>query len=101
MLFRSLYKGIASNPKVTIAGTAFGSGLRAPTVSFLHTDKTAEQVCRILAGHNICAWDGHFYAQRAIEILGLLEKGGVTRLGISAYNTVVEIDAVIAAVNAV
>ncbi|MFM7195550.1 MAG: cysteine desulfurase-like protein, partial [Bacteroidota bacterium] len=59
-----------------------------------------EQVCRALAEHNICAWDGHFYAQRAIEILGLLEKGGVTRLGISAYNTVAEIDAVIAAVNA-
>ena len=101
MLAERLYQGIAKNNKVKIAGTAFGSGLRAPTVSFVHSDKTAEHVCRALADHNICAWDGHFYAQRAIEILGLLEKGGVTRLGISAYNTVEEIDAVIAAVNAV
>ncbi|MFM8347680.1 MAG: aminotransferase class V-fold PLP-dependent enzyme, partial [Bacteroidota bacterium] len=100
MLAERLYKGIAKNNKVKVAGTSFGSGLRAPTVSFLHSEKTAEQVCRALAEHNICAWDGHFYAQRAIEVLGLLEKGGVTRLGISAYNTVAEIDAVIAAVNA-
>ena len=101
MLAERLYNGISKNGKVRIAGTAFGSGLRAPTVSFVHSDKTAEQVCRALADHNICAWDGHFYAQRAIEVLGLLEKGGVTRLGISAYNTVTEIDAVISAVNAV
>jgi len=101
MLAERLYNGISKNGKVRIAGTAFGSGLRAPTISFLHSEKTAEQVCRALAEHNICAWDGHFYAQRAIEVLGLLEKGGVTRLGISAYNTVAEIDAVIAAVNAV
>ena len=58
--------------------------------------KTPEQVCQHLAAKNICAWDGHFYAIRAIEVLGLLEQGGVTRLGISLYNTREEIDFVLA-----
>lgn len=94
-----LYDGLASIPSVRIVGTSFQSGVhRAPTVSFLHNTKTAEAVCRHLATANICAWDGHFYAQRAIEVLGLLEAGGVTRLGISAYNTSQEIDAVLAAI---
>ena len=53
------------------------------------------EVCRHLAQKNICAWDGHFYAIRAIESLGLLEKGGVTRLGISLYNTKEEMDLVL------
>ena len=97
-----LYDGLAALPSVGIVGTPFKSGvLRAPTVSFLHATKSAEAVCRHLAAANICAWDGHFYAQRAIEILGLLESGGVTRLGISAYNTNQEIDAVLEAVASV
>ena len=49
----------------------------------------------MLADQNICAWNGHFYALRAIEQLGLKDKGGVTRLGISIYNTKQEIDRVI------
>ena len=40
---------------------------------------------------NISAWDGHFYAKRAIQKLGLEKRGGVTRLGISIYNTSTEV----------
>ena len=65
---------------------------RAPTLSFSFKGKTATQVCEYLAQHNICAWSGHFYAIRATEVLGLLEQGGVTRMGISVYNVEKEID---------
>ena len=68
---------------------------RTPTLSFYHPEKTAEQVCRHLGEKGVCAWDGHFYAIRAIEVLGLLEKGGVTRLGISIYNTEGEVQYVV------
>ncbi|MBM3176630.1 MAG: cysteine desulfurase-like protein [Bacteroidetes bacterium] len=90
-LAEKLYSGLSSTPGVKVIGTDFNSGLRAPTVSFVHNRLTAEEVCKKLATENICAWDGHFYAQRAIEVLGLLEGGGVTRLGLSAYNTEEEI----------
>lgn len=96
-----LYKGLNQVPGVTCVGQNFSSTERTPTVSFTMRGKTPEQVCRLLAEKNICAWDGHFYAIRAIEVLGLLEQGGVTRMGISLYNTQDEIDRVIDAVTAI
>ncbi|MGB6641771.1 MAG: aminotransferase class V-fold PLP-dependent enzyme, partial [Thermoanaerobaculia bacterium] len=36
--------------------------------------------------------DGHFYAARAVEVLGLAERGGLVRIGVSMYNTLEEID---------
>jgi cysteine desulfurase family protein (TIGR01976 family) len=88
-----LYEGLKKISGIKVIGQDFSSAHRAPTVSFTMEGKTPQQVCAHLATKNICAWDGHFYAIRAIEILGLLERGGVTRLGISAYNTSGDIEA--------
>jgi cysteine desulfurase family protein (TIGR01976 family) len=93
-----LYHELSDMKKVTVVGQDFSSEKRTPTVSFTVKGKSAEEVCKALAAENICAWDGHFYAVRAMEVLGLLEKGGVTRMGISLYNTAEEIDQVIKAV---
>ena len=94
-LAERLYGGLKAIAGVKIVGQSFGSAQRSPTISFLKEGTTALDVCRHLAANNICAWDGHFYAIRAMEVLGLLEKGGVTRMGISAYNTEQEIDFVL------
>lgn len=93
-----LHDGLQKIKGVKIIGQDFSSAMRAPTLSFTLEGKTPQQVCAHLAKRNICAWDGHFYAIRAIEVLGLLERGGVTRLGISAYNTPEEIETVLAEV---
>lgn len=90
-----LYNSLKKIEGVTPIGQDFSSEARTPTVSFTMKGKTPLQVCEQLAKKNICAWDGHFYAIKAIEALGLLEKGGVTRLGISLYNTEEEIDFVL------
>ena len=82
-----LYSGLKELPKVEIIGTEFLSDERAPTLSFTFKGKTAVEVCQHLAQNNIFAWDGHFYAIRATEVLGLLEKGGVTRVGMSLYSS--------------
>ena len=79
---------------VSVHGPPF-SGQRAPTVSFTTDRLTAGEVCAALAEAGICAWDGHFYAIRALEKLGLLERGGVTRLGILLYNTEEEVERVL------
>jgi cysteine desulfurase family protein (TIGR01976 family) len=94
-LAEKLYNGLKAIPGIKVIGQPFGSAQRSPTISFTKEGKTALEVCQHLAAHNICAWDGHFYAIRAIEVLGLLEKGGVTRMGISAYNTDEEIEKVL------
>jgi len=98
ILASKLYAGLKQISGVTMIGQDFSSNSRTPTLSFTLDGKTPTQVCEQLAKKNICAWDGHFYAIRAIESLGLLERGGVTRMGISVYNTVDEIDFTLAEV---
>ena len=94
-LAQRLYNGLKEIPGLSIIGQPFGKSERSPTISFTLKNKKAEEVCQHLASKNICAWDGHFYAIRVMEVLGLLEGGGVTRMGISIYNTEKEIDATI------
>ena len=94
-----LYSELNKLEKINVVGKDFKSKKRSPTVSFVHDDLTANEVCQKLAQENICAWDGHFYALKSIQALGLEEKGGVTRLGISVYNTLDEIERTIQAVS--
>ena len=43
-------------------------------------------------------WDGDFYAIRLVERLGLVEQGGLVRVGLAPYTTADEVERVIAAV---
>ena len=70
-------------------------------MSFFKAGITAEEICKRLGGKSILGWDGHFYAERAVEKMGLLDKGGVTRLGVSIYTTEEEIDYTVEAVKAI
>ncbi|MEK6649773.1 MAG: cysteine desulfurase-like protein [Bacteroidota bacterium] len=95
-----LMDGLKTIRGVTVYGPPFDDGLRAPTVSFTLDGKRPEEVCASLADRAICAWDGHFYAVRAIEVLGLEQRGGVTRVGVVMYNTEEEVARVVEAVKA-
>ena len=95
-LAQQLYDGLSSIKKIQFYGQPMDIPFRAPTMSFMYEGKTATEVCEHLAHHNICGWGGHFYAIRATEVLGLLDKGGVTRLGISVYNMAEEMEKTIA-----
>jgi len=91
-LGRYLYNEVQKLKNYTIIGPSFEEGSRAPTISLTHKHLDPTEVCRKLSENGITAWDGHFYAFRAIEVLGLLEKGGVTRIGISMYNNQDDVD---------
>lgn len=95
-LVTRLYYGLKKIQGVHIYGLPVEHVMRAPTLAIGVHALRPEAVCEKLAEAHIFAWDGHFYAIRATEVLGLLEKGGVTRLGISLYTTQEEVDAVIA-----
>jgi cysteine desulfurase family protein (TIGR01976 family) len=95
-LASKLYEGLSRISGISVIGQDFSTPKRTPTLSFTLEGKTPTEVCTQLSKKNICAWDGHFYAIHAIEVLGLLEKGGVTRLGISVYNNAEEVDFVLA-----
>ncbi|HEX9007299.1 MAG TPA: cysteine desulfurase-like protein [Bacteroidota bacterium] len=99
-LARSLYHGLQQIGGVTVRGPSFAQPLRAPTVSFTLRGKRPEALCASLAGKGICVWDGNFYAVRPMEVLGLHDLGGVTRVGISLYNAEEEITRLLEAVTA-
>jgi cysteine desulfurase family protein (TIGR01976 family) len=94
-LGEQLYSGLNSTEGVDVVGEDFSSNMRAPTVSILLDKHRPEELCKFLGNEGICAGNGHFYAIRPIEVLGLLERGGVTRFGISAYTNIEEIEIVV------
>lgn len=85
------YDNVRTIPGVTVRGPDF-SGRRAPTISITKEGETPQDLARRLGDRGVQVWDGHFYAIRAIEALGLAERGGVLRTGIVMYNTREEID---------
>jgi cysteine desulfurase family protein (TIGR01976 family) len=96
-LASSYYEQVRRIPGVTVWGTDF-SGPRAPTVSITIDGVHPRDAARALGEKGIQVWDGDFYAVRAIEVLGLSERGGVIRTGFAMYNTPEEIERLLAAV---
>ena len=95
-LAQQLYDGLATIKKVKLYGPPMNEPERAPTLSFLYKGKTSNEVGKYLGANNVCTWSGHFYAIKSTEVLGLAEKGGVTRMGISVYNVKADIDRTLA-----
>lgn len=93
-LTSQLIKGLMDIPSIKIQGITDPAQLhkRVPTVS-LTTDKhQPKDIAQKLAKKNIFVWDGHNYALEPTRQLGLLDKGGVVRIGMAHYNTKDEID---------
>jgi cysteine desulfurase family protein (TIGR01976 family) len=83
-------------PSVRVHGPDFSARARAPTVSITHEKFTAEQMAKALGREGICVWDGHFYAERAVEVLGLAARGGLLRTGVSLYSSPEDLERLLA-----
>jgi selenocysteine lyase/cysteine desulfurase len=86
-------------PKATIYGPIAGQP-RTSTVSLTYEGYTADQVAKYLGSKGLFVWGGHFYAIRLVEKLGLLDRGGLVRIGIAPYNSGAELDRLIDALSA-
>lgn len=75
--------------------------LRVPTVAFRKDGITPQGIAKTLGNEGICVWDGHYYALRAVERLGLLDQGGMVRVGLAHYNTRTEIDRMVAVLESI
>ena len=95
---QELWDGLDAMEEVTLYGPTFAEDSRCPTIAFTVDGKTPAELCAYLGTQGICAWDGHFYAIRTTEVLNLESIGGVTRMGIVAYNTSEEIKRTLEAV---
>ena len=90
-LARHLIDGLREIPGVTVYGPPEGYP-RTSTVAFTVGDLRPEEVCRRLGREGLFLWDGHFYAVRLVERLGLLERGGLVRAGLAPYTTADEVE---------
>jgi cysteine desulfurase family protein (TIGR01976 family) len=97
---RHYYENVRQLPGVTVWGPDFADRLRAPTVSITIDGVDPAAAAKALNTRAIQVRDGHFYAARAVEVLGLAERGGLVRIGISMYNTPEEIDRLLEGIEA-
>jgi len=84
--------------KATLYGPAAGHP-RTSTVSLTYGGYTADQVAKYLGDKGLFVWGGHFYAIRLVEKLGLMDRGGLVRIGIAPYNSRTELDRLVEALS--
>jgi cysteine desulfurase family protein (TIGR01976 family) len=93
-LTRRLIDALQGFKGLTIRGitSANAAHRRVPTVSFTLDGHHPEALARGFAADNIFVWSGHNYAIEPVGRMGLMDKGGVLRVGLAHYNTAAEID---------
>jgi len=72
---------------------------RVPTVMLTIDGYSPRELAEALATRGIFCWDGNYYALNLMERLNLEPTGGALRIGLAHYNTVEEVDRVLAALD--
>jgi cysteine desulfurase family protein (TIGR01976 family) len=68
---------------------------RTPTFAVSLAGMPAEEVATRLGNQGIFVWHGHYYAVAVMERLGLIEQGGLVRIGFVHYSTADEVDRIV------
>ncbi|MEJ2594543.1 MAG: cysteine desulfurase-like protein [bacterium] len=88
---------LLTKPEIRIIGIADGDGnRRMPTISFVHDKYKSSEVVSKVDAYSMGIRYGDFYAKKIIKDLGLIEKDGVIRVSLVHYNTMEEVDRLIA-----
>jgi cysteine desulfurase family protein (TIGR01976 family) len=65
---------------------------RVPTFAFTLAGRNPREIATELGRLGIAVWDGDYYAYELIRALGLVESGGMVRVGFVHYNEPAEIE---------
>ena len=92
-----LIEGLRSFKGLTVRGITSANAMhrRVPTVSFTLDGHHPQALAKAFAADNIFVWSGHNYAIEPVTRMGLMDKGGVLRVGLAHYNTEAEVDALL------
>lgn len=92
-------RGAAEVPGIQVFGITDIENLanRTPTFAISLEGYSSEEVASQLGAQGIFVWHGHYYAVAVMERLGLLDQGGLVRIGFVHYNTPGEVDGVLSA----
>ena len=87
---------LASKPNVRWLGPKTGAAAeRTPTFSFAVKGRPAAEIPALLESAKIAIGQGHFYAPRLLDALGLPSTEGVVRASMVHYNTMEEVERLI------
>ena len=84
-------EAVARRDFLALAGPATAEG-RTPTFALAVDGLSAQEVQHRLGNEGIFVWAGHYYAVEVMKRLGVLETGGLVRIGFVHYNTRTELD---------
>jgi cysteine desulfurase family protein (TIGR01976 family) len=70
---------------------------RCSTVSVRIGDHHPTEIAKFLGQRGIFTWDGNYYALNLTERLGVEKSGGLLRIGLVHYNTLEEVERLLAA----
>jgi cysteine desulfurase family protein (TIGR01976 family) len=96
-LTQALIEGLQGFKGLKIRGVTSANAMhrRVPTVSFTLEGHHPNALAEGLAKDNIFVWSGHNYAVEPVTRMGLMEAGGVLRVGLTHYNTEAEVEALL------
>jgi len=98
-LIERLIRGLVEIPRLKFFGISDPKRFsqRAPTVAVRIEGHTPLELANRLGERGFFTWDGNYYALNLTERLDVEKSGGFLRIGLVHYNTVEEIDGVVAA----
>lgn len=98
-LISRLIEGLQAIPSVHVYGITNPMRFeeRCSTLSLRFGDHAPSAIAKFLAERGIFTWDGNYYALNLTERLQVEHKGGMLRIGLVQYNTVEEVDRLLAA----
>lgn len=91
---------LGNSGKVQILGKRdCKDGDRAPTIAFRPLEQSSASLAAALQADGIGTENGNFYAPRALEAMGIDPNDGVVRISLLHYNTVNDVERILAALD--
>jgi cysteine desulfurase family protein (TIGR01976 family) len=87
---------LRDKPQVRIVGPDHAEPSRVGTISFVHETRSSAEITAAVNARNIGIRNGHMYAYRLCRAIGLDPDDGVVRVSLVHYNTIEEIERLIA-----
>jgi cysteine desulfurase family protein (TIGR01976 family) len=94
VLAEQLIAGLLNIPGLTFYGIKDPSQFdqRTPTVAIHMVGRSPRELAAHLGECGMFTWDGDYYAIDLAERLGVLQSGGMLRIGLAHYNTADEVE---------
>ena len=84
--------GVVSLPGVRVYGVPAPDRRRVATFAIGVEGHGSEAVAAQVVRAGVYVWSGHYYAVNVMDRLGVLDTGGLVRIGFVHYNTATEVD---------